>query len=390
MRTFPRFLSVLSAVAVPLLGGAAALNLAVDPHAEFPATGLASLDEFRDNASRRNRAERLARGGWDVVIIGSSRAISWDPRSPHWEGARVYNAGLKGTNVHELRRVLDFTLDHGRPRRIVLHADLLGFTDRRTVNADFAESLFNPDRDVVELGFKRVLGWGAILDARSVLRDSREPPGGQHVGANGSNAGYAVRPRTWKGFTDGLRSGFFAEVGTYNGFRYSTERVEMVKAMVRRCRAEGVEVTVVVPPVHALQLEAMRLMGIWGEFERMKGDLLDAAAPAEVWDFTGYGEPWSEPVPMEGKAPMKWFRDTSHATSELSEIAIGRILGRPVKDLPGFGVRLTRANLAAHLAAIRADRETYVREHAAEVEGVRAIFRETEAERARNLMLAGD
>ena len=38
----------------------------------------------------------------------------------------------------------------------------------------------------------------------------------------------------------------------------------------------------------------------------------------------------------------------------------------------------------------RAGREGYVRAHAAEVARVEALFRETEPERSRNLLLAGD
>jgi len=391
MRPFHRFLTVLGIATGLPLAGAVALNLLADPHAAFPGTGIEGLDEWRANDTRRTKAERLARDGFDAIVFGSSRAlVSCDPDSPHWGGARVYNAALKGTNVAEMKRVFDFALDNGRPKRVMIQVDLLGFTDRRTVADDFRESRFDPDRNATELLLRSLLGWGPTAESVEVLRAAR-PPARIETRANGFGEVARDKPRHWKGFTETLRSNFFVDTATYNGFRYSTERVAMVRGMLRRCRAEGIDAIVLVPPVHALQLEAERLMGIDGDAERMKRDVLEAcdASSFPFWDFTGYGEPWNETVPMEGKGPMKWFRDTSHATSELGEVVLARILeGREI--LPGFGVRLTRAGLAAHLASIRAAREVYAAEHAAEVEGVRAVFRETAADRARNLLLAGD
>ena len=398
-----RFVTVFAATLGLLLCAVAALSLRADPHAQFPATGAASLDAFRENGSRRNKAERLARGRASVLVFGSSRAMTaLDPRSPHWGGASVYNAALRGTNVAEMGRVFDFALEHGSPERVVLAVDLLGFGDRRSFPDDFLESRFHADRDRIAGAFSSLLGWGQAEDSLGVLRAQARPGRRPPVRPDGFLDLDGGRPPDWEGFTEVLRRNFFVDPDTYNGFRYSTERVATVGAMLRRCRERGIAADVVVPPVHALQLEAMRLMGLDDDFERLKRDLAGeveaaarlpsaARAPA-AWDFTGYREPCSEAVPLEGSRAMRWFRDASHATARLGEIVIARVSGRDEPSaaaLPGFGVGLESATIEAHLASIRAARAAYVRDHAAEVERVRRIHGDTAAERARRLLLAG-
>jgi hypothetical protein len=402
MRSSRRSVTVLAATAGLLLGAVAALNLRADPHGQFPSTGDPALAGCRENGSRRAKAERLARERADVLVFGSSRAMaSLDPRSPHWGGATVYNAALRGTNVLEMGRVFDHALDHGAPRRVVLAVDLLGFGDRRSFPDDFLESRFNPDRDAIGTLFGSLLGWGQAADSIGVLKESARPGRRPPVRPDGFLFLDDGRPPTWEAFTDVLRRNFFVDVSTYNGFRYSRERVETVGDMLLRCRREGIEADVLLLPVHALQLEAMRLMGVDGQFERLKRDLLvgtgiaaatpSTARPPALWDFTGYRDPCTEAVPLEGSRAMAWFRDASHATARLGEVVIARVSGREdaaAAAMPGFGVRLEPGTIEPHLASIRAARAAWARDHVEEVERLRRIHGETAAERARNLLIA--
>jgi hypothetical protein len=153
---------------------------------------------------------------------------------------------------------------------------------------------------------------------------------------------------------------------------------------------------VIIPPVHAIQLEVMRGMDLFDDFERMKRELAAIAAEAnaapaagravEVWDFTGYAGPLAEPVPAadEPDRAMHWFFESSHCTPALGHLVIQTIrTGQPALD--GFGARLHPDTIDAHLERLRADREGWAAEYPHEVRWTIDLLDRTRPERIRRL-----
>ncbi len=220
-----------------------------------------------------------------------------------------------------------------------------------------------------------------------------------------SPEGFALRPSPhvldWARFTDGLRRYYFTNPETYPGFAFSGDRLRDLDAVLALGRERGVPVVLMIPALHAVQLEAMRVAGVWGDFERMKREALAAVrraaaapspAPAPVlWDFTGYDGPASEPVP-DAPGPLLWFTDSAHPSAALGRVMLARALGREEELEPalrGFGVRLTEENLEASLAAVRAGREEFVRRRPADAERVAALYAETAGRREQMRKAAG-
>ena len=169
-----------------------------------------------------------------------------------------------------------------------------------------------------------------------------------------------------KAFRKAIRK-FLTHPELYNGYVYGRSRLEDFQQIVKLCRERGCELIVIIPPVHALQLETIRQAGLWKDFEKWKRDLVTGLAedairhpdsPAiSLWDFTAYTGYNAEPVPADAdRSAMQWYWESSHFKKELGDLMLARALGGE----GSFGVRLTRENIEQHLETLRNGRATYL------------------------------
>ena len=134
--------------------------------------------------------------------------------------------------------------------------------------------------------------------------------------------------------------------------------------MLRRAYAEGTDLRLFVTPLHAVNRTLLRALGIGERYEFWLKELVrindDEAAragkqPLPLWDFSDANTITREPIPRAGDAsPMRWYWEYSHYRKETGDLILDRIFGYvdPSRQLPhDFGVRLTAANIDAHLAA---------------------------------------
>jgi hypothetical protein len=424
-KTLDRFVAVYGTVACLLLGAAAALNLVVDPSALFPMIHADFLEGFRRNGTRTGKTERLAREVPDVLLLGNSVANQcWDPESPLWEGRSVFCAGLAGGNLLETETMFRFVLERGRPEEVFLVANLRTVTAHEDYWGDWAESRLNPEVDPVDYLLRRLFGWGSIDDCLRVIGEYRDT---DPLGAHTSPAGFRDRPlgfeHTWKSFASVAKSYMHEE---FNHFRYAPDRVDVVRRILARCRREGIRCTVVVPPQHAILMEAICHMGLEDDYDRFRRDLAAAVVEARgepwpagteavLWDFSGWSGPRGEPIPLEGRAPLLWFSDPVHFNAALGEAileemmhpgpearearrarrrgtglpaALGlRIVPPEVAPLPGFEEDPVGAALLRAAADRRLGRRQWLRERPVEAERIRRIYEETAPERDRRRRL---
>ncbi len=403
MGPFRKYLAALAAGTVIPCAAVAVLDLLVDPDAVFPSVDLERFEPLRENGGRTNKMERLGRGGWEVLLFGTSRAMtSMDPRSPLWEGARAYDAGLQGTDLREIRRVFEFSLEHSRPRLAVVQVDLISFSSGHDSRTSLQGTRADPDLVGADYLLAHLLGWKT---ARRSLPILLQPDRGQGPVPGVSPEGFSRRPSPhvldWARFTDGIGRYYFTSPETYPGFSFSRERLGDLEAILKLGRERDLRTVLMIPSLHAVQLEAMRIAGVWGDFERMKREVLAATrraaaipsrAPEPVlWDFTSFDGPAAEPVPDE-PTPLRWYTDSAHPSAALGRVMLARVLGKEEgldPDQRGFGVRLTEQDLDATLATLRAGREEFVRGHPREVARLEELFKATAARRAQLREAAG-
>jgi hypothetical protein len=134
--------------------------------------------------------------------------------------------------------------------------------------------------------------------------------------------------------------------------------------MIRKAHIESTGLKLFVTPLHAVVRATINALGLgeryafWlRELARINEDEALAAGrePFPLWDFSAPNSITTEPIPEAGdRSPMHWYWESSHYRKETGDLILDRILSYrdPGRPLPAdFGVRLTTANIDAHLAS---------------------------------------
>jgi hypothetical protein len=160
---------------------------------------------------------------------------------------------------------------------------------------------------------------------------------------------------------------------------------ESLRAMIRLARANDIDLSFYISPVHARQLEIYRVLGLsdaMDSWERRLVEILDEDAtshagrkPFPLWDFSGYNAVTEESVPALGDpvSRMRGYWETTHYTSRIGDLILNRLLGCAAEGtdrVPGFGVQLTRRNIESRLGESRAGGEQYRRHHPEDVKEI--------------------
>jgi hypothetical protein len=391
---FTRYVKIWVGIIALTLLSVTTLNLVVDPFGVHQVVRNASWAPYKSHGrGRTGKAEMVRQGPWDTVLLGSSRAENGiDPAHPAWCSKRVLNVALGGPNLYEVGYVFRYVVEHGDVKRIVLFIDLLMFDERGTFAMDFTQSRFDPETNILEYRLGHLLGYRAVdASYQTILRARRD------IAPVRTELGFRVWERRRSAVARGYRYQFDRvileylsrdSINSYIGYNHSLSRLALFEEIVATCREKDIALIVIIPPVHALQLETMRIGGVWNTFETWKRDLVAVlrrdhekrpqAGAIPLWDFTGYSTMLIDPVPAEGDAQttMSWFWECSHFKKELGDLVIHRVLDDDAagKDAQSdFGVLLTLENLDDHLKKIRDDREWYAREHPEEIARVERL-----------------
>jgi len=379
--THKRYAQIWLSLTLLALLAIATFNVLVDPIGAYTWGNLSWFEPYRYvNLDRMSRAEMAARGNWETVILGSSRAKNGLPAThPFFAQHPTCNPSLDGARIPELEAVLDFTRRRNPLKHVFLCLDFFMFGKGSDSLLNFDETLFGSNVDYLRYYCDGLLGLPAIKASRDLVRDKL--------------AGKPVDPQFRLGF-----SHHQLEEGTVQ--RERIDRVLRIAApgylfqktdpayyegfrrIIRECRDHQIQLDVAIMPVHALDLELLYSAGLWPEFEQWKQKLLEVLAEEGVeqgfslWDFTGYRGPSIEPVPPldSPSARMKYFLESSHCTDVTGWLMLDAMIEG--KTQPDFGVQMTAENLQAHLARIREDRELYVQANPEELLWIQRIVEE--------------
>jgi len=352
--------------------GVATINLFVDPWSLGFATGLDRLTQHRDHGSRTAKAAIPWRLGCETLLIGTSRTETGFSSAGLLADRNATNLALSATNVVELEFVLDHALESCAPSLVVLEGSFLMFGAARTTNHDFRQSPFNPELGAMEFWTSSVLSWRAFRQSLDVISKFAK---GEASGVD-SRGFTAKRVRTTsREAMHRVLTLFFTNPETYYQFELSPERIALFESMLDKIRARNVRAVVFIPPVHALQLEALRVAGLWEAFERWKVSMTSVGerTGAVIYDFADYSPLLTEAVSESRDSAMEWFFESSHFRPALGEKVLARIMvNQADPELPG--TRLTTTSLARHLDAIRERRQLYALNNEAEIEWVEEVY----------------
>lgn len=361
-----RYLKHLFAAIALLISLGSGLNLVIDPFDIFNMPRIKHL-----NTHKSIGVERLAKPLQAVsrrpstIVLGTSRCLHGiDPNDI--PGGSAYNLSLPGALAGELEALSRHVAAATTAKHLILCLNFVSFNEARSLREGFHANTLG------EYGLLRslprtVFSYAALKRSRNTLRDSvrgkpttyRRDGFRPFVPRAGKENGSMITPV----------ASFLSPGGAYRDFPGFAAKLAGFSRLFRDLHTAGVSLTVMIPPLHATQLEAIDEAGLWSMFEDWKRSLatLCEATQAACWDFAAFS-----PVTTESLTkPPANFSDTSHFQPSVGRLALRRIFD-PAGD-GEFGVRLTSGAIDAHLAAIRADREIYRRNHPNDIQTVRDI-----------------
>jgi hypothetical protein len=424
--TMRRYLRAWLVVAATLLLLVAGFNLVVDPYGLFRWIDAPAFNATKPTAGAHGamaKAYQVLRVDPAGLILGNSRAeVGFDPLHPAWpaEARPVFNLALPGagtsTSLHYLRHVFAHEDDgaSGRIKLVVWGIDYMDFlVDDATPSRPEAEGrqggrlLTNRDgsrnprqslqqlRDVGEA----TLALGTFLDSLHTLGNQQNPHSTDLTPLGFNPMRDYVKITSDEGYWAVFRQRDLANIkaylhrpkGIFDTSGRSSPALEDLRQVLQICRQRGATLHLVIYPYHAHLLEIIRITGHWQAFEAWKRaivEVLDDDArthdgnTALLWDFSGFNEFTTEPVPPRGdrQTRMRWYWEAGHFKHELGDVVLERILAGK-ETAAAFGAQLTPSNVDSHIAAINARQIGYRRAFATEIEDLERAANEVRARR---------
>ena len=394
-----RYLRLLAAFAALLCAALAGFNALIDPYGHFDPPKISGVNELPLGFNHRPLlAKSLAVSALRpaTIILGNSRAeAAYDPEHPALALRPAYNLAIGGAGLSMLHRYFLEALAAGGLRQVVLALDLTMFDPRANLPDASLDELLLTDatgkpagdaRKWRRLAFVLLSGttssdswWSATHQRRPVAIYTRsglreEEYDLAQVAREGGPRRASLR--TEANFLAGtLRD---VESGKFRT-SYATT-LAALQDIVALSAKHGVQLKLIINPIHARQTYALAAAGLWPLYEDWKRDLVATAQHSpdlvSLWDFSGVSFCTAESMPPDANAApaMRWYRESSHFRLALGNRVLDRVYGRPDDGAcPGLGQSLEPATLSKALAAQRAALRNWLETHgadAAEIEGL--------------------
>jgi len=370
----------------------AAFNLFMDPFEVFLLAEIPGINASKyGDGGRKVKALALRYPHYEGIILGTSRAqVGLRPDHESFRGMPVYNAGLPASSMWEQRYALAYAARRQPLKLAIVTLDFHAFGQKAKYRRGWAESGFNPKRgDPVGLSHLLVSRAAIALSLDTLLRNLRhEPPVLQRghmltlerVAMKAARQGQAPAfARYLPPFAD--EPGKSRDPGTFD------KSMRQLEQILATCESRGIEVILIITPVHAYWWESRYRKGRGPLIDDWKRALVQTVySPhrkriAPLWDFSGYAGLVAEAVPAPGDlaTQMAWFWEPSHYRSQLGDLILDRVLDHHEhgREVPAeFGVVLTPDNLEGRLAQFWSERERFVRERQSEIAALERVAAE--------------
>ena len=404
-----RYLRLLAVFVALLCAALAGFNALIDPYGYFDPPKISGVNELPLGFNHRPLlAKSLAVSELRpaTIILGNSRAeAAYDPQHPAIALRPGYNLSIGGAGLAMLHRYFLEALAAGGLRQVILALDL---------------SMFDPAANAPDASVDTVLLTDATGKPAGDARKWRRLAFTLLSGTASSDSWWSYthqrKPVATYG-RSGLRGEAYdiAQVAREGGPRRASLRVESsflagtlrdvesekfrasygatlaaLQEIVDLSAKHGIQLKLIINPIHARQNHALAAAGLWPLYENWKRDLVSAAQrspePVSLWDFSRVSSCTAENLPPDANAAsvMRWYRESSHFRRVLGNRVLDRVFGRPDDGAcPSLGQRLESATLAAALAAQRAALRHWVESHAADAAEIEDLAKQFGRTRSR-------
>ncbi|NER02756.1 MAG: hypothetical protein F6K17_09045 [Okeania sp. SIO3C4] len=350
---------------------------------------------------RKVKSLDIKQGNYEILLLGTSRVQNGlNPRSKVFGSKKAYNAGLASAGIYEVHQIIDFaqTRKNSRLKTVILGLDFFSFNKKINVSGDFKESRF-ANKNVFITSIPDLLSLQILQSSIDTLKFNYRGNKANYYDNLGTRNRELPNLNHRKLFRQILSQNMIYQ-SLYAGFELSDERLKYFNNLIEYCYKHNIELYLFISPVHAKQLETIRLMGLNPQFEDWKGDLVRIIAeqsrknqdklPINLWDFSGYNTITMETVPpLDSENQMKYFIESSHYKKIVGEKILVKILNLPKDDKDeypqDFGVLINQDNIETHLTKIRNDSKIYQKNFPEEIVGIKQLIKETEEKRLSSL-----
>lgn len=330
-KPYGRFLLVLLGFSIFYLILTFVCNLTVDPY------GLWRNGGRRDN-DRLIKAIKVSRIRPKTIFLGSSSiVIGLDPKHVALSNKQpVYNLGLFGSNIYEIRRYFEHSLSTNSLNTVILSLDFYAFSQYQKTAPGFSESRlgnhFGDVQDYISLYFS--------LDALNLVIDPSKR--GAYLTHEGAYHRKADPDKIRENFESELIEDF-SEKDLYGDFKLSQSYVEDYQKIIASAKENQLETLTFVPPIHATLFYGFVTSERWSEY---KSWLRSMVAVNPTWDFSGCNSITTQPI----KPGLNTYFDAPHYTMKVGDWLIRRMLNYNADSIPSdFGVLVTSENIEEHL-----------------------------------------
>jgi hypothetical protein len=378
------YLTTVLAVVVAALSSAGLLNRAINPYSLFASDISPSAfkpDEFRH--LRLVKAYQVRHRQPEALIMGTSRAASGlNPADPSWERSQVYNLGLPGAGIYEIKRYFEHACAVSEVEQAVLILDFFSFGKDVPVANDYAEQRLAASTDGRPNEFPYWKDWAIGLfswDASSTSiktlllngKMTRYEPNGfrnskwdeeQTLARGGAKRAFELSQKGGSGLL------------TPDKYQADPFQVDCLASILDTARAKQIDLRLAIGPTHQVYLDTLVESGHWEHYlkwMRIVHDTVESEAtrnraePFLLVDFNGHHGFNQEAIPESGLAT--YYSDPFHFTpllgSHILELLLGDTTALASQPAGSFGVVLTRHMIDRQIDRHRSGQEDKPKAH---------------------------
>jgi hypothetical protein len=339
------YIATFAAIALTGLALIAALGIVVDAYGVFgtrliPASRFPPQLRLIKHGDRVTKAIEIAeRRGDEILFVGDSRTFNGlDPDSPALSGLKAYNAALAAATIAEQVVELDYSLAHEPGvKRIVWGLSLEAFPFGIPTTSDYPDSAFAGNSILSGLlrhlfAYERVTSsWKTLLQSRKLVRATMKRNGVAFYDRDPIEGPAIAGP-----FERELQS---TSRGMYGPM--SQDAIDAAQAKLKdrliALKAAGIDVDLVLLPVHIWRLEFFRQADMEPQFEAWKRQIATTAAELatapgsgklRLFDFARPHHLVEESIyfpPPLGE--RRYYRETSHFYPWLGDKVLATVFG---------------------------------------------------------------
>ncbi len=399
----PRYLAIWAASLAMILGAVVAICVVADPYSVIGTPRIAGLNARKPAAAdwpRLAKAYLVQRSRPATLIMGNSPAdVGLNPDSPAWPQADrpVFNLAIDGALPSTHRHYLLHALSVTHPTRVVIATNFneclvlpthqlsaaslstFDYEQRMLVRTDGTPNPAYGRAHIADIVFA-TLSTTAFSDSVKTLLEQNDPSATYETALGWNDGGKFHRWAREEGFYTLFMDKDREKAPQFARWREKRMlQVDEVADMVRIARSHGADVTVMIAPNHADEMDLLRQLGEDPDYDAWKTRIVTETTAAggghvTIWDFSGYNQYTTESVPPAGDRThkLRWFWEPIHFQATLGDLMIARMNGAP--EPADLGVRLTPQDLPGQIAAFHRGEAAWDATHKADIARIAAVI----------------